>query len=899
MKYELFINLPRYTIVTLLTIYSVFSFVFINLNYSSKTSQASFKCPDGYSYFAGNGGDKSKPLPHNCTKSDDMVMSCENDYVEHPTNICQRDLVVYRCPKPLNSNDFIIHKSILDPQVSKLNLNIWEQLANLTKPINASALFGPDPTTFLPDEYKNYGDLCTFVKYKNNFSVNNICNNKIFGENPNSQTKPLNLTSNGIPLPDENGLVSYFNDLALKFDSKDYGKLKTDLYDLFNNDSSLYSNQLCLAPTKALRANVSSSVNTPSCFLGIGCGPTKYTINEVVADVADTCNLQTRTCLSKVRCIRTIHKCEPQNLTVPIEEFTYYIGKEQKSDNGEELSNGRAVQFEPDYENLPQDRIYLPNTSTTTICPNSTEWRPFFVAAKTDFQSYDTSLMKDKAIVTPYTCVKKGFNLKAAYTLLRDASQDCGGRQRIYADAASGDDSAMIICTPPLKSSIKVPVCPGGTSINVIGNYTNIEGSKCFKSIEPELYVVDSEVIGEPICTPKNIKPNTKLNCVFNVSKSNFAGYQNNLDLAKIASNPNFVAPIDSKFESCKSTGLGLTESEIYLNKLTCAALSTSLNSKRYPGHFVLPEGGIKVKIQNLDATNLATSDNCKIPSSTTDGKTTYENLLVCENLSVGENFVEGAKNVVVQVGDFNNNKGTIDARLGGCAEGVADIYDCYKCLSGQAYTPGKPCFQPGESVATKDSPLSGIKNQPAPIIPIKDETLPTGTPAKLTPEGCTTIIAGTIITGGFVPNTGEKIGDCAKPGPTTAALEVDGKKIEIPTNFSNKDIGVATNVVVETKIGSPAPTIDLPNNALPSGTPATFTPNGASIAIKGTIQDNKFVPVPGQTIPMGSTPGLAIGVLKTADTTTGIKVNIQSSPELIKNVPFVRTGGAAWVKQD
>ena len=95
-------------------------------------------------------------------------------------------------------------------------------------------------------------------------------------------------------------------------------------------------------------------------------------------------------------------------------------------------------------------------------------------------------------------------------------------------------------------------------------------------------------------------------------------------------------------------------------------------------------------------------------------------------------------------------------------------------------------------------------------------------------------------------------------------------------------------------KIGSPSPIIELPNSNLPNGTVATFTPNGASISIKGTVKDNQFVPDPGQIIPVGSTPGAAVGVIKTADSTIGVLVNIQSTPELIKNVPIVRTGGAA-----
>ena len=903
MKYILKTRLLSLLLVFGLGFCLLFGVVINRLNESTKITQASFKCPEGYSYFQGGTDNKSKPLPHNCTKADNMVMVCENDYIEDPVRICRRDLVVYKCPQPLNSNDFVINKSIINPQTSALkNTNVF---AKLFQPLKASALFGPDPTTFLPDEYKNYGNLCTDIKYKDNFSVGNICNSKVFGDNPTSRVKSYNLSSNGIPLPDENGLVSYFNDLALKDSEKDYGKLKTDLYDVFNNDNSPYANQLCLAPAKALRANVNAGSSTPPCFL-FGCGPTTFFINEIVADVADTCDLQARTCKSILQCIRSIHKCEPQDKTFPITDFNYFIGKEQKGKNGEELSTGRAIQFEPDYENLPEQRIFLPSTATTTICPNNIEWRPFFVAAKTDFKLYDTQFQGSRPVISSFLCVKKGFNLKAAYTLLRDASQDCGARTRIYADAASDEDSAMIICTPPLTSNIKVPVCPGGTSIKVLGDYTNIEGNKCYKSIPPEVYVVDTDVVNQANCSPNTIKPNTKLNCIFNLSKSSFAGYSNPLDLAKIISDPTYKLPTDNKFESCKvlppltdiasQDEIKKSNDEIYYNKITCAALTASVSNQKYTGHFEL-EGEVRAKINNSNNSTLATSDLCKIPSSTFDGKTQYENILVCENINIGDTFEEGSKNILIKIGDLNFNKGTIEAKLGGCTEGIADIYDCYRCLSGQVYNPGKPCFQPGESVATKDSPINIIKNKELPIIPIKNETLPINTPAKLTPEGCSKSIDGTIQVGGFVPNANQTIPDCAKIGDTTATIEANGIKITVPTNFTDDQIqtvGATSNIAVPAKIGDPAPVIDLPNNTLPNGTIATFTPNGSSISIKGIIKNNQFVPDPRQTIPVGSTLGLAVGVINTANSTTGVLVNIQSTPELIKNVPIVRTGGAA-----
>lgn len=869
-----------------------------------KTSYASFKCDSGYAYFAGNSDNKNKPLPHNCTKIDEMVMVCENNYIEDPIKTCSRDLVVYKCPEVLGNTDFVIHRSIVNPKVSSIeNTTIF---GKFFQPIMASALFGPSPTTFLPDEYKTFGDLCTNVKYKKNFSVGNICNTKVFGDNPTSIVKAINLNSNGIPLPDEKGLVSYFNDLALKGDSKDYGKLKEDLFDLFNNDSSLYSNQLCQAPTKALRASITSTSKTPSCFFGIGCGPTKYSIVEAIADVADSCNIQTGTCKSILKCIRSIHKCEPQpeNTTFPITDFTYYIGKEQKDDNGAELSNGRAVQFEPDYENLPQERTFLPNAGTTTICPNNQEWRPFFVAAKTDFKLYDTQLMQNNPVVTPYLCAKKGFNLKSAVTILRDASQDCGERTKIYADSASNDDSALLICTPPLSSTIKVPVCPGGTSIKILGDYTNVEGNMCYKSIAPEEFIIDKSVVGEPRCTPNAIKPNLKLKCIFNLDKENFAGYSSSFDFAKLVADTNFKLPTDTKYDSC-TTLLPLTagsnedeikkrNDEIYYNRIICIALISKVSNQKFAGHFVI-DGEVRVKIVNLDGSNLASSQPCTVPSATIDGKIEYENLLVCENINIGETFSEGKKNVIVQIGDFNDNKGIIDAKLGGCEDGINDLYNCYKCLSGTKYDISNGCSQPGESIPTIDNPIKVKPNSDVPKIPLNYTTIKDKTNATLTFEGSSNKIEGTILNGGFVPNDGEKIPEDAKTGITTAVLEVEGKKVSIPTNIgSNNDIGAINKVVVEAKIGQAPPVINLPNNTLLNGTPTTFTPNGASNSIKGIIKDNQFVPDPGQTIPVGSTIGSAIGVIKTIDSTTGVLVNIQSTPELIKNIPFVRTGGAA-----
>jgi hypothetical protein len=1158
LKFKLF----TLTIIITLCFSLVCAGTFFFINNNIKQSQASFKCPDGYTYYVGENNNKSKPLPHNCTKADDMILVCENDFILntnktplHPKN-CVRDLVVFPCSIPLGVNESVIHQSLTKKIntdglnqgfkdlsgspleqynyiINQLNAKSNDQMKALqelnvyNKPTQTSSIAtntsatqtsssAPSPYDQLTadqkkgaeiaiskiqseldninklknklntisnkfaqvqlddilkdggklgesyaqqseeerdrqaiqDKYSEYGDLCTKKQFKDNFNVGNICNREggigqgvkdnyvnsgggfggilgLFANSGAVANSPIVI--GGVPIPDKNGLVSYFNDLATAEANA------AALFDLFNNDSTPYQSQLCRVHTKALKANIATRTTrfNPGCFLGIGC--TSDTVNtyidEAISQVADSCDLQAKTCLSKIKCIRTIHKCEPQNFTYPIGDFNYYIGAELKNEFGFDKSNGRSVQFEPDYENLPEDRSFLPNQATRTICPNDTDWRPFYVAARTGFQLYDTSLMRDKPLFTPFTCIKKGFDLRSEIVTIRTrSSKSCGARTEIYGDTASNDGSAFIICTPPLDSDIQVLACPGGTSVKPIGDYTNIEGNKCYKSIEPEIYVVDTDVIGESNCTPKSIKPNTLLNCVFNLSKSNFAEYTGGVDLAKRVSDSSYQAPIDSPYEVCKpikplpdlttdelkTRGTTLEEykvlqkqklDEIYFNKITCAALSLNTNAKKYSGHFVLPEGGIVVKILNSNNSILTTSDNCKIPETLVNKVIEYQNLLICENLKIGNAFAEESKDVFVKIDDFNYVKGKLDARLGGCTEGVSDIYDCYQCTSGQVYVPGKPCFQPGVSVATKDQPVTGKPDSPAPNIPLNYSTVPNGTPAKLTYEGSKVVVNGTIVNGGFVPNKGEKIPADAKTGPSTAILEVDGKKVEIPINLSNdnkpvtttkqtttgnqnttqnptstekpgdpapniplndntipngtpgkliypetneivngtfidggfvpdqgetipKDaatgpgiaileiggkkieipvnlsndanaklstgLGATGSTPLETKIGDSPPAINLPNNNLPNGTPATFTPNGASSPITGIIKNNQFIPDPGQTVPVGSTPGLALGVLKTANSSTGVLVNTKPNSDLLKNVPFVRTGGAA-----
>lgn len=957
---------------------TIISLTLFNLSSPAKVSQASFKCPEGYTYVAGSPENKNSPLPHNCTKFDEMVLVCENDYIPninktalHP-NECIRDLVVFPCSVPLKSNEFIIHQSLSKKQfptyagdlntpiqqynfltdsinskiieqqniVNKLKLfekptaataasnaaanppiiSEFDKLSTKEKEASATALKNNqeildkliqeknnitsissninestlDQILKNPDgginvtlgfyniiktvNYSRYGDLCTKIEFKDSFSTGNICNRNGGIGNAIKETysegglftPPSNVKSNigGVPLPDKNGLVSYFNELAYKVDIKDYGRFKEDLFDLLNNDSSPYAVQLCLAPTKALRANVTSQSRGNGCIFGIDC-QTFTKIIEAVADVADTCDIVAKTCRSVLKCTRTIHKCEPQDVTYPIGEFNYYIGKENKDKNGNEISNGRAVQFEPDYENLPKERTFLPNQATNGICPNSQDWRLFYVGTKTDFHLYDTTLLEDKPLFTPFTCVKKGFDLRSEIVLLRDNDNPgCGARTEIYGDTAASDDSALIICTPPLDSDIKVLVCPGGTSINKLGSYTNIDSTKCFKSIAAEEFVVDESVVENGKCKPNELKPDDNVTCLFKLNKANFAGY-NNLE-----------------------------------------SIQDFSNIKKYPGIFILPPEGIKTKIQDNDSKTISTSDSCKIPfienTVTKDGVTTsekqYENILICENIKIPSDITTGTKKLTLNIGDFNYPKGVIEAKLGGCSEGQLDIYNCFKCLSGQKYVATSACFQPGNSVATTTNPISGTPGGTAPTIPLANETLPNGTPATFTPEGSIEKVKGTIQNGGFVPNEREKLPTDVKEGPSKGILEVNGKKVEIPTNFSKDEtkqtLGATEPKPITAKIGDPLPSVSIVNNRAPDGTPATFTPAGASTALTGKIQNNQFVPDPGQTIPVGSTPGLAVGILKINGASTGVAINLQSIPDLIKDVPFVRTGGAARIIQ-
>ena len=184
-----------------------------------------------------------------------------------------------------------------------------------------------------------------------------------------------------------------------------------------------------------------------------------------------------------------------------------------------------------------------------------------------------------------------------------------------------------------------------------------------------------------------------------------------------------------------------------------------------------------------------------------------------------------------------------------------------------------------GTPTATVTNPVTGTIGAAAPTIPMTGSNLPNGTPATFTPAGSTTPITGTIQNGAFVPTPGQTIPTGSTTGPATGTLVAGGQSTGIPTNFtapvaassSSSSAMIYTNIGTPTVtttnplpglIGSPLPNIPLANCSIPNNTPATFAPQGTTIAITGTIINCAFVSNSGQVVPVGSTTGAGTGVL-------------------------------------
>jgi hypothetical protein len=79
--------------------------------------------------------------------------------------------------------------------------------------------------------------------------------------------------------------------------------------------------------------------------------------------------------------------------------------------------------------------------------------------------------------------------------------------------------------------------------------------------------------------------------------------------------------------------------------------------------------------------------------------------------------------------------------------------------------------------------------------------------------------------------------------------------------------------------IGSSAQTIYLTGNTFTDGTPATFTPAGATTAITGKIQGGNFVPDTNQIIPAGALSGLQNGTLKVSGQSLLVPTSYSTPP--------------------
>jgi hypothetical protein len=95
------------------------------------------------------------------------------------------------------------------------------------------------------------------------------------------------------------------------------------------------------------------------------------------------------------------------------------------------------------------------------------------------------------------------------------------------------------------------------------------------------------------------------------------------------------------------------------------------------------------------------------------------------------------------------------------------------------------------------------------------------------------------------------------------------------PNNIPSIGTSVATTTTpIGTALGSLLPIIPLLGNTYPDGTVATFTAQGTTTAITGTIVSGSFVPTQGQVVPSNATTGPATGVLAIGTTTLNIPTN-------------------------
>jgi hypothetical protein len=198
-----------------------------------------------------------------------------------------------------------------------------------------------------------------------------------------------------------------------------------------------------------------------------------------------------------------------------------------------------------------------------------------------------------------------------------------------------------------------------------------------------------------------------------------------------------------------------------------------------------------------------------------------------------------------------------------------------------------------GTSVATVTTPIATSLGSLMPIIPLTGNTFPDGTVATFTPAGSTTVITGTIVSGSFVPTTGQTLPLTATTGPATGVLTIGTTTLNIPTNFTpttgtttiGTPVATVTTPITGT-VGDPAFNIPLVGSTIADGTIATFTLPGSTTAITGKIIAGIFVPDANQTIPVtGVTTGLSIGILKVENKIIGVPINFNPQSNFIPSI--------------